>query len=88
MVDSRSVTAHRGERILAFVVGAAAGLSILCIIALIIGQATGAVAVPATRGLWQVVAVLPIIGLPIAFVLMVVLLVVSIVRRTRASRDA
>jgi hypothetical protein len=39
-------------------------------------------------GIWPVVTMLPLIGLPIGFVLIIVLLATSIVRRGRAAKDA
>ena len=57
-----------------------AGLSILSIIAVVIGSTMRA---DLTQGAWPVAAVLPGIGLPLALVLIVVFAVLAIVRRRR-----
>jgi hypothetical protein len=41
-----------------------------------------------SAGLWPLVVVLPLIALPVAFVMIVVLLVMSFVRRSRANKGA
>lgn len=63
-------------------IAAIIGLSIIAIVVVLIagpGQADG---------IWPIIFVLPIVGLPIGFVLIIVLLVLSTVRRGRADRDA
>lgn len=79
------VSANRIERTLAFMVAGIVGISLLCIIAVLIGSAAGAID---GSGAWPVVLVLPGIGLPIGFVLLVVLLILSALRRRRESADA
>jgi hypothetical protein len=80
------ITAHRGERILAFMIASAIGLSIICFIIVIIATAAG------VRNFgtppWPTVIILPAIGLPIGLVLVIVLIVVSGLRRGREARDA
>ncbi|MDM4763732.1 hypothetical protein QT381_12005 [Galbitalea sp. SE-J8] len=71
----------RGERVLAFMIAAVVGLSIIAIIVSMIVRAAGG-------EVWPVVVALPLVGLPIAFVLIIVRLVVTAVRRARESRDA
>jgi TRAP-type C4-dicarboxylate transport system permease small subunit len=66
-------------------VAAILGLSILAIIAVLIGYGTKA---NSGAGFWQVIDLLPGVGLPIGFVLIIVLLVLNAVRRTRAAKDA
>jgi hypothetical protein len=78
-------TISRPERVLAYMVASILGLSILALIAVLIGYGTKA---NNGAGLWQVVDLLPGIGLPIGFVLIVVLLVMTFVRRARAAKDA
>ncbi|CAN5181397.1 hypothetical protein BH11ACT2_BH11ACT2_20510 [soil metagenome] len=70
---------------LAFIIASCLGLSVIAIIAIFIGRAAGAVM---NSQLWTTVVVLPSIGIPIAIFLMIVLLVVSAVRRAREARDA
>ncbi|MBM7505515.1 hypothetical protein ACFPER_00260 [Agromyces aurantiacus] len=82
------VTDHRAERILAYMVAATVALSILAFLAVMIGTLAGAGANDGfSQGAWPVILVLPLIGLPIGFVLLIVLLIVNGVRRTRESRQ-
>lgn len=67
-------------------IAAAVALSIIAFLAVIIGTATGVR--DFGEGLWPTVIMLPLIGLPIGFVLLVALLVVSAVRRGRETKDA
>lgn len=78
--------AHRGERILAFMVASCIGLSILAFLAVIIATAAGVR--DFGSGVWPVAIVLPAIGLPLGLVLMISLIVVSGIRRSRDARDA
>jgi len=61
------------------------GLSIVAIAALFIGGGVGATM---SGGLWPAIAVLPLIGLPLGIALMLAYIIVSSIRRSRASRDA
>jgi uncharacterized membrane protein YdjX (TVP38/TMEM64 family) len=72
----------RQERIIGFMFASVLGLSILAIIALFIGN------VHAQGGLWPVVQILPLIGLPLAIIMLVALLVLNGRRRARDARDA
>jgi magnesium-transporting ATPase (P-type) len=86
VANDSSVLAFRGERVLAFMVAAAIGLSIICFLAVIIG--TGVGVTDFGTGIWPVVIVLPVIGLPLGLLLMITLLIVSGIRRAREARDA
>lgn len=85
VAENTPVTVNRNERIMAYMVASALGLSLLCIIATLIGATAGA---DRSGGIWPLVTLLPTIGLPIGFILIIVLLVASAVRRSRAARDA
>ena len=61
------------------------GLSVICFFAVIIATAVGVH--DFTGPLWRVVGILPIIGLPIGFILIFVLLIISIRSRRRENRD-
>ena len=64
-------------------------LSILAFLAIIIGTSLGAGADNGfSQGVWPTVFILPLIGLPFGLVLIVVLLVVSALRRGRAVKGA
>jgi uncharacterized membrane protein len=82
------VMSNRVERVLAYMVASIIVLSLAAFIALIVGTAVGLERDDFAQGIWPTVTILPLIGLPIGFVLIIVLLVVSAVRRGRAARDA
>jgi hypothetical protein len=86
VANDTPVLAHRGERILAFMVASAIGLSIISFIAIIVGTAVGVRNFG--EGIWPLVFVLPLVGLPIGLVLMIALIVISALRRGRETRDA
>jgi hypothetical protein len=82
------VADHRAERILAYMVAATVGLSIIAFIAVMIGTLAGVGADDGfSRGIWPYVLVLPMVGLPIGFLLLIALLIVNGVRRSRESRQ-
>lgn len=82
------VMSHRLERVLAYMVAGIIVLSLASFVALLVGTSMGLEREDFTQGLWPVVTILPLIGLPIGFVLIIALLVVSAVRRGRAVKDA
>jgi membrane protein DedA with SNARE-associated domain len=61
------------------------GFAIFAIAAVLIGYATST---NNGTGVWQVVDLVPGIALPLGFVLLIVLLVITFVRRSRAAKDA
>jgi uncharacterized membrane protein len=63
------------------------GLSILAFIAVLIGTSAGVGNNDGfSRGIWPFVLTLPLFGLPLGFVLLIILLVISAIRRSRDSR--
>ncbi|WP_395640292.1 hypothetical protein [Pseudolysinimonas sp.] len=84
MANDTPVPLNRIERILRNMIASAAGLSILAIIATIVGNLSG---VNTREGIWLTVTVLPFVGLTIAFLLIVAFLVVSVVRRRRLAQN-
>ena len=87
--DTSPILSQRTERVLAFMVASAIGLSILCFLAIIIGTAVGArTAQTQGEGAWPVVGVLPLVGLPLGAALLVALIVISGIRRGREAKDA
>lgn len=62
------------------------GVSIVAFFAVIIGTAVGLEREDFTRGIWPVTAMFPLIGLPIGFVLVLILLFVSTKRRRQGGR--
>jgi hypothetical protein len=85
VANDTPVPLNRIERILRNMIASAAGLSILAILGVIVANLSG---VNTREGVWLAVAVLPFIGLTLAFVLIVVFMIVSVVRRRRLARDS
>ena len=80
--------ARRLERILAYMVAGVVGLSILAFLAVILGTWAGAGADNGFgQGVWPAVLALPLFGLPLGFVLIIVLMVMSGMRRAREARQ-
>ena len=77
---------RRIDRILAYMALGLTVLSIVCFFAVILARPFGVTDFSA--GVWPVVVVLPLIALPIAFALIVALLIMSFVRRSRANQGA
>jgi uncharacterized membrane protein len=77
------VTVHRNERVLAYMIAAIVGLSIIAIVVVIVVSG-----VMHVRDLWAPIVLFPGIALPIGFVLIVILLVISTRRRSREAREA
>ena len=78
---------RRIDRILAFMALGIAVLSVLCFFAIMISTAAGMQHADYAHGIWPVVAMLPMVGLPIAFLLILALLIMSFVRRGKAGRS-
>ena len=66
-------------------VASSIGLAILAIVALLIA---GVARIDTTSGVWLSIVVLPPIGLAIGVLLIIALVIVSAIRRSRAARDA
>jgi len=82
MVSSESSSPSRLERILAAVIGSVIGLSILAFLAIIIASWQGFSSEDFSQGAWPAITFLPLVGLPLGFVLIIVLLAVSTRRRS------
>jgi uncharacterized membrane protein len=76
------------EKLLAAMVVGIVGVSVVAFFTVIIGTAVGMGADDFAQGLWPVVAMLPLIGLPIGFVMIMVLLFVSTKRRRQGGTGA
>jgi hypothetical protein len=72
---------NRTERTLTFIIVGIIGASVIAIAVILIAKSAGAVL---TGTLWATVLVLPLIGLPIAMVLGIVLIILFIRRRSLA----
>ena len=84
MANDTPVPLNRIERILRNMIASSAGLSILAIVATIIATFAQ---LDLRDGIWPVIVVLPFIGLTIAFLLIIVFLIVSVVRRRRLAQS-
>jgi uncharacterized membrane protein len=82
------VTIHRNERIMAYMIAGIVGLSIVAFVAVIVGTYVGMNANDFASGIWPMVLNLPLFGLPVGFVLIIVLLILSMRRRGREAGDA
>jgi hypothetical protein len=85
VANDTPVPLNRIERILRNMIASSAGLSILAIVATIIGNLTG---VDTREGIWLTITVLPFIGLTIAFLLIIAFLIVSVVRRRKLAQSS
>ena len=86
MTPETSPPATRLQRTLAYVIAAVVILCLIAIALVLIGTASGVNGEGFSHGLWPAVLILPDIGFPIAFVLMIVLLFVSLRKRPRPDR--
>ena len=80
---SGDVPVRRIDRILAFMSLGLLALSILCFFAIMLGSAGGA---DMSTGIWPLVGVLVYIAPIVAFALLLTVLIMSFVRRSRANR--
>lgn len=78
------VPVRRVDRILAYMALGLTLVSIVCFFAVILARPLGVTDFSA--GVWPAVVVLPLIALPVAFVLIVTLLIMSFMRRARANK--
>ena len=78
----------RLEKILAYMVAGVVGLSILAFLAVILGTAVGVGDNDGfSKGIWPAVLTLPLFGLPLGFLLVITLMIVSGLRRAREARQ-
>ena len=85
MTQQTPPPASRLQRILAYIIAALVIVSLVCIAAILIGTAVGGFAEQgAGQGVWPVVFVFPLVALPVAFVLIIVLIIISGRQRSRA----
>jgi uncharacterized membrane protein YiaA len=75
---------HRTERVLVSMIAAVVGLSVLAFLARIVGTLVGVS--DYTAGVWPAVTVLPLVGFPVAILLIIAFVVATVVRRGRETR--
>ncbi len=79
----------RVERVLAYMIAAIVGLSILAFAAVIIGSTSGALAGDgSTQGLWPAITIFPLIGLPVGFLMIIALFILNARTRARQNRES
>ena len=83
MASSPTPETTRPERVLATMVASIVGLTLICFAATVIASVSGTT--DFAEGLWPAVAALPLIGLPVAFILLVVLIVINWSRRRKST---
>ena len=74
------------DRFFAFSALILAAASILCFLAIIIGTAMGMDQAAFGEGAWPIVAAIPLWGLPLAFVMIITLLITTFIRKGRAAK--
>jgi uncharacterized membrane protein len=79
---------YRNERLLVFMALAIIIISIIAIFAVLIAGGVGLTKAQAQEGIWPTVTLLPLVGLPIGFILIFVLIITNMRRRSRESREA
>ncbi|WP_348788482.1 hypothetical protein [Leifsonia sp. NPDC080035] len=89
MTQQTPPPASRFQRVLSYIVAALVVVSLVCIAAILIGSAVGGMPQQGSgQGIWPVVFLFPLIALPIAFILLVTLIVVTGRQRSRAAKQA
>jgi len=83
MADTTPVP-NRGERVLLVIAASLVGISLLAIVAILLAALFGASGTY-NEGVWPVLALIPVIALPLAFLLVIARLVVATLRRARES---
>jgi hypothetical protein len=79
-----NVPVRRIDRILAYMSLGLALVALVCFFAVLIARPAGVT--DFTAGIWPAVVVFPLVALPVAFILIVVLRIMSFGRRARANR--
>ncbi|MFI5061185.1 MAG: hypothetical protein ACHP7F_07045 [Actinomycetales bacterium] len=88
MTQQTPPATSRPQRIISFIIAALVVVSLLCIAAILIGTAMGGFAQQgAGQGIWPTVFVLPLVALPIAFVLMIALFITTARQRSKAAKN-
>ena len=82
--DAPELQPGRIDRLLAFMSLGIVGASVICFFAIMIARPAGVT--DFSVGLWPLVSIFPLIGLPIAFLLIIALLILNFVRRGRAGK--
>lgn len=79
---------NRTERVLANMLYAVGGVSLLALVAVLVLGATGAGADLGGEAWYRLVVVLPLVGLPITVLLIVAVVILNLIRRRRETTHA
>ncbi|WP_105566027.1 multidrug ABC transporter ATPase [Microbacterium halophytorum] len=63
-------------------------ISVVCFFVILIASATGVSAEQFGEGAWPIVSWVPMIGLPVGFLMMLTLIVMTMIRKGRAARQS
>lgn len=85
--STSDVPVRRIDRWLAFGALIIAVLAVVCFFVIIFATAFGMNQADFAHGVWPVVAAIPLWGLPLAMAMMISLLIMSFVRRSRAAKQ-
>lgn len=91
MTNQTSPPASRVQRILAYIVAALIVVSLVCIALILIGSAAGWLPhsqAAAEHGLWPTVSLIPLIALPLGFVLIIVLMIINTRNRAKFAKES
>ncbi|MFE4467273.1 hypothetical protein ACFRFH_00540 [Leifsonia sp. NPDC056824] len=89
MTQQTPPPASRLQRVLSYIVAALVVVSLVCIAAILVGSALGGMPEQGSgQGLWPAVFLFPLVALPIAFVLLITLIIVTGRQRSRAAKAA
>lgn len=78
----------RAQRLLSWVGFSVLGFGILSLFALLLGESLTPVSVSNDSGIWAVVAFIPDIAIPLGFLMLIALLIISFRRRAQAAKVA
>ncbi len=74
------------DRILTFMSLGIVVVSVVCFFVILIANAAGVTGEQFGTGLWPIVSWVPMIGLPVGFLLMLTLIIMTMVRKGRAAK--
>jgi hypothetical protein len=78
----------RVQRILSVVGPSILGLGIIALFALLLGESLTPLAISQNLGIWAIVAFIPDIAIPVGFLIIIVLLIITFRRRAQAAKVA
>ncbi|MFC4223820.1 hypothetical protein [Lysinibacter cavernae] len=86
-MSEKQGTPSRVERVLVYMVAGIIGVSILSFIAVLVASFSGVGREAFAAGMWPVIVAITYVGLPVGFILIVVLMILGIIRRKREANQ-